>query len=110
MKRRIAILLILFSSILSLVGCGNIDNESQSTDTSIYQIASDFEHNNDNSRLDLSVIESSSDYDDSSVMTPSESNIESSQLSKDESQEEPSQPPKEESREEPSQPPKEESR
>ena len=110
MKRRIAILLILFSSILSLVGCGNIDNDSQSTDTSINQIASDFEHNNDNSRLDLSVIESSSDYDDSSVTTPSESNIESSQLSKDESQEEPSQPPKEESREEPSQPPKEESR
>ena len=110
MKRRIAILLILFSSILSLVGCGNIDNDSQSTDTSINQIASDFEHNNDNSRLDLSVIESSSDYADSSVMTPSESNIESSQLSKDESQEEPSQPPKEESREEPSQPPKEESR
>lgn len=110
MKRRIAILLILFSSILSLVGCGNIDNDSQSTDTSINQIASNFEHNNDNSRLDLSVIESSSDYDDSSVMTPSESNIESSQLSKEESREEPSQPPKEESREEPSQPPREESR
>ena len=101
MKRSIAILLILFSSILSLVGCGNIDNGSQSTDTSINQITSDSEHNNDNSRLDLPVIESSCDYDDSSVMTPSESNIESSQPSKYESQEEPSQPPKEESQKEP---------